>query len=128
MSSELTILALYGFVVMATLLLQVLTSIGQMGLVPLVGNRGDLPAYHGMADRCRRSLENSVVAMALFAPAILILDAQGAFTPSTLLAAQVFLGARIAFSVIYAIGIPWLRTGVWGIGLAANAYLFLIAL
>jgi uncharacterized MAPEG superfamily protein len=31
----------------------------------------------------------------------------------TLLGAQIFVGARVAFAVIYLAGVPWLRTGVW---------------
>jgi uncharacterized MAPEG superfamily protein len=32
---------------------------------------------------------------------------------TTLMGAQIFFWARVAYALIYLIGIPWLRTGVW---------------
>jgi len=128
MSSEISILALYGLVVIVTLLVQTLAATSQFGLGSLAGNRGDLPEAIGVVGRCDRALNNSVVAMALFAPAILVLSTKGTFTPGTLLAAQIFLIARIAYVVIYIAGIPWLRTAVWMLGFLATAYLYILAL
>ncbi len=130
MSSELSILALYGLVVIVVVLLNVLTAMSQVGLMTLGGARDDMPPLTGVAGRVERALTNSVVAMALFAPAILILSAKDAFTGGTLLAAQIFLIARIAFVPIYAfaIPVPFLRTTVWLAGFLATAYLYLQAL
>ena len=77
-----------------------------------------------------KTFENSVVALALFAPAVLLLQAQEAFTAATLLAAQIFLIARILFIPIYAfaVPIPFLRTIVWLAGFLATAYLYIAAL
>lgn len=127
MSSELSILALYGLVVIVTILLQVLAAAGQVGLVPLAGNRAGL-TLDGAAGRLDRTQHNSVIALALFAPAVLILQAKGGFTPTTLLAAQVFLVARIAYVVVYAAGIPWVRTLVWLAAFLANLFLYFAAL
>jgi len=128
MSSELSILAAYGLVVMITILVQVLTATGQVGLVVLAKSREDMPALIGIAGRLDRTQINSVVAMALFAPAVLLLNAQGGFTPGTLLAAQIFLIMRIAYVLLYATGIAWLRTGVWVTGFLATGYLYIMAL
>ncbi|EEE39176.1 inner membrane protein [Rhodobacteraceae bacterium KLH11] len=130
MSSELSILALYGLLVVLTVLLNVLTALPQVGLMTLGGPRDDMPPLTGLAGRVARTLDNSVVAMALFAPAVLILSAKGAFTAGTLFAAQIFLIARIAFVPIYAfaIPVPFLRTLVWLAGFLATVYLYLMAL
>ncbi|GAA6159345.1 MULTISPECIES: MAPEG family protein [unclassified Ruegeria] len=130
MSSELSILALYGLVVIVVVLLNVLTAMSQVGLMTLGGARDDMPPLTGVAGRVERALANSVVAMALFAPAVLILSAKDAFTGGTLFAAQIFLLARIAFVPIYAfaIPVPFLRTTVWLAGFLATAYLYLQAL
>jgi uncharacterized MAPEG superfamily protein len=130
MSSELSILALYGLVVIIVVLLNVLTAMSQVGLMTLGGARDDMAPLTGVAGRVERALTNSVVAMALFAPAILILSAKDAFTGGTLMAAQIFLIARIAFVPIYAfaIPVPFLRTTVWLAGFLATAYLYLQAL
>ncbi|WP_170751811.1 MAPEG family protein [Ruegeria lacuscaerulensis] len=130
MSSELSILALYGLVVIVVVLLNVLTAMSQVGLMTLGGARDDMPPLTGVAGRVERALANSVVAMALFAPAVLVLSAKDAFTGGTLFAAQIFLLARIAFVPIYAfaIPVPFLRTTVWLAGFLATAYLYLQAL
>ena len=130
MSSELSILALYGLLIIVTVLLNVLTAMGQVGLMTLGGARDTMPSLTGVAGRVARTLDNSIVAMALFAPAVLILSAQSGFSPNTLLAAQVFLIARVLFVPIYAFGIPipFLRTIVWMVGFLATAFLYLVAL
>ena len=130
MSSELTILALYGLLIVVVVLLNVLTAMSQVGLMTLGGARDDMPALTGVAGRVERTLTNSVVAMALFAPAVLILSAKDSFTSGSLLAAQIFLIARVVFVPIYAfaIPVPFLRTIVWMAGFLATIYLYLLAL
>ena len=130
MSSELSILALYGLLVIITILLNVLTAMGQVGLMTLGGARDNMPPLTGMAGRVARTLDNSVVAMALFAPAILLLSVQDTFTSGTLLAAQIFMVARVLFVPIYAfaVPVPFLRTVVWMAGFLATAYLYLMAI
>lgn len=128
MSSELSILALYGLLVIVVIVLQVLAAMGQVGLQALVGPHDNMPKYTGTAGRLDRAQLNSVVAMALFAPAILLLHAASGFTANTLLAAQVFLIARVLYVIVYAMGTPWLRTLIWACGFLATAYLYLMAL
>ncbi len=130
MSSELSILALYGLLIVVVVLLNVLTAMSQVGLMTLGGARDDMPALTGVAGRVERALTNSVVAMALFAPAVLILSAKDAFTSGSLLAGQIFLIARVVFVPIYAfaIPVPFLRTIVWMAGFLATIYLYLLAL
>jgi len=128
MSSELSILALFGLVVIATILIQVLLAVPQVGLPYLSSARDDARPLSGMAGRAARTVENSIAAIALFAPAVLLLHATGGFTPTTLLAAQAFLLARLAFVPVYLVGIPYLRTAVWMVGFLATAFLYLQAL
>ena len=68
---------------------------------------------------------NCIVALALFAPAVLILAEKGIGTGGTLLAAQVFLIARVIYVVVYAAGLPWARTLIWMVGFLATAWLYL---
>ena len=95
MASELGILGLYGLWVIVTILVQVLTAQAQVGLEMLVKPRDDIPPLTGVAGRMERAQLNSVVALALFAPAVLMLDAKGLTSGGTLLAAQAFLVARL---------------------------------
>lgn len=128
MSNELSILALYGLLIVVVLLVQVLLASGQVGLAYLATPRDERKELEGIPARALRCLDNSITAMALFAPAIFLLEAKGAFTATTLLVAQAFLVARAAYVVVYLAGIPWLRTGIWMIGFLATAYLYLLAL
>lgn len=127
MSHELDILALYGLLVIILIVIQVLFAISQVGLPMLARPRDDLPRLTGTAGRMERCVANSVTAMALFAPAILILAAREGFGGGTLLAAQVFLIARLAYALLYPAGIPWARTAVWGLGFVATLYLYIAA-
>jgi uncharacterized MAPEG superfamily protein len=81
-----------------------------------------------MTARINRALTNSITAMALFAPAILLLVVQDKTTPTTLLVAQLFLVARIIYLPVYALGVPAIRTLAWLVGFAATAVLYLLAL
>lgn len=128
MGSELGILGLYGLLVIVTIMAQAVACQGQLGLRYLVGPRDEGRVASGVAGRVTRAVDNSVVAMALFAPAVLVLAVKDAFTPGTLLAAQAFLVARVLFVPIYAAGIPWARTAVWMIGFVATAWLYLSGL
>ena len=128
MSSELNILALYGLLVLVLIVVQVLFAMSQVGLPMLARPRDDMPRLTGVAGRMERCVANSVTAMALFAPAVLILAAREGFGGGTLLATQVFLIARLAYALLYTAGIPWARTAVWGLGFFATLYLYVAAL
>lgn len=128
MASELGILGLYGLVVIITILLQAQAGMMQVGLPTLLKPRDDMPALTGVAGRLERAQMNSIVAMALFAPAVLILAHKGLSTPSTLLAAQVFLAARVLYVPLYAFGLPGVRTLVWVAGVLATVWLYVAGL
>lgn len=123
-----SILALYGLVCLITILVQVLVASQKLDMTQLAGNRESLPSLTGAAGRLDRAQANSVVAMALFAPPVLIIAGMEAQPAAATTAAWIFLLARIAYSVVYALGIPWVRTGVWLVGFAMTFWLYLLAL
>jgi uncharacterized MAPEG superfamily protein len=124
MTLEMTYLAMYGLVLIITILIQVLISASQHGLLTLLGNRENLSSV-GVAERAGKTVQNSVVAMALVAPAVLMLNLANLSTPGTILAIQLFLTARIAYAICFIVGITYLRTVVWIFGFIATAYLYL---
>ncbi len=126
--TETTILAAYGLLVLLTLLLQVIGGMQQLSLGYLLSSRDETRTITGMTARLERALNNSLVAMALFAPAILILVVLDRTGSASLLAAQVFLIARIVYLPVYAFGIPAIRTLACLTGFAATAFLYLLAL
>lgn len=128
MSTELGVLGYYGLFVVVVIVLQVLAAIPQVGLAALATARDDLPPLTGVAGRMERALKNCVVALALFTAAVLVVHLGGKSSAGTVLAAQIFLIARIAYVAVYAAGTPWLRTGIWAVGLLATLYLFIAGL
>lgn len=128
MTSLTGVLALYGLVVLLTILVQVLAAGQKIELSQLAGNRESLPSLTGLAGRMDKAQMNSVVAMALFAPAILILEGRGVIPPVADSLAWIFLFARIVYVVVFALGIPWVRTAAWLVGYAMTFWLYLLAL
>lgn len=126
--TELQILAAYGLLVLLTILLQVLGSLQTLSMGYLMSARDEPREVGRMTARIRRAMDNSVTAMALFAPAVLLLVVQDKTSANSLLAAQVFLIARIIYLPVYALGVPAIRTFAWLAGFAATAVLYLQAL
>lgn len=126
--TELTILAAYGILVLITLLLQVLGSMRTLSMGYLMSARDEHRDVGRMTARIKRALDNSIVAMTLFAPAVLLLEVQGRTDDTSLVATQVFLLARIIYLPVYALGVPAIRTLAWLAGFAATAVLYFLAL
>ena len=126
--TETTVLALYGLLVLVTILLQVLGAMQSLSLGYLLSARDEPREAGRMARRIGRALDNSIVALALFAPAVLLVAVLERSSPATLLAAQVFLLSRLVYLVAYALGVPALRSLVWLAGYAATAVLYVAAL
>jgi uncharacterized MAPEG superfamily protein len=103
----------------------------QVGLPALAGNRESLPEIVGWAGRARRAHLNMIENLLLFAVLVLIATVAGKANAMTAMGAMIFFWARLAYAVIYLIGIPWLRTLAWFvavIGLAMIAWVLLQAM
>jgi|SRR5690349_9489540 len=85
----------------------------QVGLPTLAGNREGLAACTGWAGRAQRAHHNMLESLVLFAALVLVAVVAQKTNSTTAAGAQLFLWARVAYAVIYVIGIPWLRTAVW---------------
>jgi uncharacterized MAPEG superfamily protein len=96
----------------------------QVGLPALAGNREGLPPCTGWAGRAQRAHHNMLENLILFAALVLIAVVAGKTNPTTLLGAQIFLWARVAYAVVYLAGIPWLRTLVWTVSVVGLALIF----
>ena len=96
----------------------------QLGLPALAGNREGLAACTGWAGRAYRAHQNMLESLVLFAALVLIAAVTNKTNATTLLGAQLFIWARLAYAVVYVIGIPWLRTGVWFVSVIGLALIF----
>lgn len=128
MGSEIGILGLYGLFVILTIVVQGSVAQAQVGQLALLKPRDDMPRLTGVAGRMDRAQMNSVVALALFAPAVLMLAQNGLATTSTLRAAQAFLIARVLYVPLYAWGVIGVRTLVWIVALLATIWIYIVAL
>jgi len=97
----------------------------QVGLGTLAGNREGLPEIKGWAGRAARAHRNMLENLVLFVALVLVAVAAGKTNATTLLGAQLFLWARLAYAVVYIAGIPWLRTGTWVVSVVGLAMIFL---
>src|SRR5690242_13787200 len=96
----------------------------QVGLPALAGNREGLAPCTGWAGRASRAHHNMLENLVLFAALVLAAVAAGKTNSTTLLGAQIFVWARLAYAVIYVAGIPWLRTAVWLVSVIGLAMIF----
>lgn len=91
------------------------------GIMPTLSNPD--PAYPQdppWAERARRAHANAIENLAVFAPLVLIAAQIGVSTPATVFAAKLYLAARLVHYVVYAAGIPVLRTLAFVVGAGAT--------
>ena len=107
---------------------QMLVAVGgatlQVGLPALAGNREGLPAFTGWAGRALRAHRNMLENLVLFAALVLIAVATNKTNSTTLLGAQLFFWARLAYALVYIAGIPWLRTALWTVSVIGMILIF----
>ena len=97
----------------------------QVGLPALAGNREGMPEITGWGGRAARAHRNMLESLVLFAVLVLVAVAAGKTNDMTLLGAQIFFWARLAYALVYIAGIAWLRTGVWAVSVVGLAMIFL---
>ena len=127
MTTELFYLWMSGLVLIIATLIQQLTSLFNVGLVPVLGSRENVK-FTGMTGRLERAILNSIIAMTLITPAIVILHLMEITNASTVLAVQIFLTARIVYIISYGIGIMGLRSAGWTASLLSILWLYYSAI
>ena len=124
MKPELTILVWAVALAFVQVLIAVEGARQQVGLMALVGNREHFPELTGWAGRADRAQRNMVHNLVLFAALVLAAVAAGRTDNLTLVGAQLFLWARVAYAIVYLIGLQWLRTGVWAVSVLGMILIF----
>src|SRR5271169_344165 len=94
------------------------------GLMGAMANpsRNDKP-QSPWAQRLYFAHTNAVENLVIFATLVLVLDSLGHSTESTAIACAVYFWARLAHALVYAFGIPVLRTLAFAAGFAAQVVL-----
>ncbi|WP_332687034.1 MAPEG family protein [Devosia sp.] len=86
----------------------------QVGNAYTVGARDQDLRPTGLAGRMDRAQRNFLETFAIFAAAVLMLETlerQGGWL--SVWGAAIYLGGRIVYLPLYALGLPWLRTFSW---------------
>jgi len=115
MTIELKLLVWSAALALVQMLVALLAAIIQVGFVPLLGNRENLPALEGWAGRAQRAQRNMLENLVVFAVLVLVAQMAGKTNAATAFGAQLFFWGRVAYAPVYVIGIPWLRTGLWAV-------------
>jgi uncharacterized MAPEG superfamily protein len=95
------------------------------GLMLAFGNRDNLPAATPLAGRAKRAANNTIENFVLFLALAATAELAGADEEPVALGAQVFFWARVVYVPVYLIGIPYLRTAVWAVGIVGLAMILL---
>lgn len=125
MKPELTLLIFATILTFAQMLVASTGAQLQIGLPRMVGNREHLPELAGWAGRAVRAHRNMLENMVLFVPLVLVAVIAGRTNGQTLLGAQIFLWARLAYAVVYVAGVPWLRTAIWAVSVVGMGLILL---
>ena len=125
MKPELTLLGCAVVLALVQAVIAVIGAMMQVGLPILAGNREGMPEIKGWGGRAARAHRNMLEHLVLFAALVLLAVAAGRTNATTLLGAQIFVWARLAYAAVYVVGIPWLRTGVWFVSVVGLAMIFL---
>ncbi len=124
MSIDLKLLIWSVALTVVQMVVAVIGAQGKVGLPPLIGNRDDLPQMTGFAGRAQRAHRNMLESLVLFAVLVLVAQVTGKANATTALGAQLFVWGRVAYAVVYWIGIPWVRTLVWAVSLIGLIMIF----
>ena len=103
----------------------IVNSVMVQGLVDAVGYPDNPKPLAPWAARAKKAHYNSVENLVAFAAMVLILHAVGISNETTVMACTVYFWARLAHYIIYAAGIPWLRTLSYFVGWLATVTLVL---
>jgi uncharacterized MAPEG superfamily protein len=124
MQPELSLLVWAAVLTFLQMLVAVSGATLQVGLPTLAANREGLAPFTGWAGRAQRAHRNMLENLVLFAALVLVAVAAQKTNSTTLHGAQVFFWARVAYALVYLIGIPWLRTAVWFVSVIGLIMIF----
>ena len=118
MPVELQLLVWTALLALLQMLVAVIGAQSQISLPILAGNREQMPPLTGWALRAQRAHANMLESLVVFAILVLAAHALGRLNDTTALGANLFFWGRLAYAIVYLVGVPWLRTLVWAIALA----------
>lgn len=119
MSTEVSLLVWSAALAIVQVLVAFVGTTLEFGLPDLPGGRDKLPPADSFAGRAQRAGQNMLESLVLFAVLVLATEVSNRNNASTELGAEVFFAARVVYAAIAVVGLPWLRTAVWCVSMAA---------
>jgi uncharacterized MAPEG superfamily protein len=86
-----------------------------------------LPPLTGIAGRLERALRNFLETFPFFVALVLVAELAGIHNRLTEWGSFLYLGARVAYLPLYALGIPLIRSLVWNVA-TIGMFLFVVAI
>ena len=119
MTTELCMLVWSAVLGLVQIALAATCTVGQRGLGWAASARDEVkPPLGGMGGRLDRARANFLETFPLFAAAVLAAHVLQRHDNLTVLGAQLYFWARLAYVPVYAAGIPYLRTLLWAASIA----------
>jgi len=116
MTIEMLMLGAAGGLLLILTLLQGTRNVILLGLPTAAGNQHDMAPWTGWNDRLNRAIKNLIESITIFAPIVMAIQMLGLNDNLSALGAQLFVFARIVHAFVYTLGVPWVRTVAWFLG------------
>ncbi len=124
-STEMTILGWSAGLLILQIVLQMLAYVKDVGLVYAMSNRDGSRSAGPLAQRLQRGISNFVETYGAFVALAVALAFTGKTGELGAIGAQIWFWARVAYILVFAAGIPFLRTGVWTVSMAGLVLMFI---
>ena len=122
MKTELFYLALTAVFTGLLWIPYVLDRFAVRGIGDTVGYPDNPKPQHPWAQRLMKAHVNAVENLVVFATLVLVASALGISGSQLATAAMLYFWARVVHAVVYALGLPWLRTLAFTVGFIAQMW------
>ncbi len=99
----------------------ILNTIAVRGLVNAVGYPDNPAPLAPWAQKMKAAHYNAVENLVVFAALVLVANAAGVSSDTTVMAAQIYLWARVVHVLAYTFAVPWVRTLAFAVGFFCQA-------
>ena len=113
MTTDMTMLVLSAILCVLMVVPYTQGQVLKLGPAVVAGNREGVPELTGWIGRAKRAHANMVENLVPFAAIVLAAQVAGKAGALTAVGAQLFFWFRLAYAVVYIIGIPYVRTLMW---------------
>jgi len=122
---ELRMLVYSAALLFVLVFIQAQAGISAQGFSEMAGNRDGMAPPTGFAGRARRTVDNHIEGMAIFAPLILAAILGHRINHWTAIGTQFYFYGRLVHAPVYLLGLPWIRSLAFMVCVAGMAFIFL---